>query len=221
MRPFLTGGEAFSSVWLVWKASLENLLLVARTETVLLSAAGKRKEWRKNECLFVVLTHLPPPLFTPRLGRFPFNAMAASRVDLVGPRGRIWNQKPSIAKSGHISTVRSLKSASNSDAKPRKLTTSVFNDSGSLLAAADSTGNVTAFMVTKNRYSVAQRMGKGVVTMAFSPLRKNELVVAMADRSIKCFDVETKREFGSLDKKVGDGGGREGEREWSREERRL
>ena len=62
----------------------------------------------------------------------------------------------------------------------------------------DTNGQLIAFYLQQNRYAAIKRSGARAVAIAFSPRRRSELFVALADGTIECMDTASKQVVGSL-----------------------
>ncbi|NXX75101.1 TBC31 protein, partial [Urocolius indicus] len=67
-----------------------------------------------------------------------------------------------------------------------------FDSSGDSLLAGDHQGNIYVFDLNGNRFKLVQRTMQACTALAFNLHRKTEFLVALADYSVKCFDIETK-----------------------------
>ncbi|KFZ68140.1 TBC1 domain family member 31, partial [Podiceps cristatus] len=67
-----------------------------------------------------------------------------------------------------------------------------FDCSGDSLLAGDHQGNIYVFDLNGNRFNLVQRTMQACTALAFNLRRNREFLVALADYSVKCFDIETK-----------------------------
>ncbi|NWW87229.1 TBC31 protein, partial [Rhynochetos jubatus] len=112
--------------------------------------------------------------------------------DLGGrQQGPIWHRKPSpVARRGVI--VNIIHGVKGYHSKTIRFLNVAFDSSGDSLLAGDQQGNIYAFYLNGNRFSLVQRTMQACTALAFNLRRKTEFLVALADYSIKCFDTETK-----------------------------
>ena len=71
---------------------------------------------------------------------------------------------------------------------PVKLTIVEINQRGDMMATGDARGMFALFRLTKNRYTQLESLGCPVTSMAFSPLRRNELACGTRDGTVYVFD---------------------------------
>ncbi|XP_053874879.1 TBC1 domain family member 31 isoform X4 [Malaclemys terrapin pileata] len=106
-------------------------------------------------------------------------------------QGKLWHRKPApAAQQGVI--VNIIHSATGYHSKTIRFLNVAFDSSGDSLLAGDHQGNIYAFDLTGNRFSLVQRTTQACTALAFNLRRKTEYLVALADYSIKCFDTDTK-----------------------------
>uniref|UniRef100_A0A663DS13 TBC1 domain family member 31 n=1 Tax=Aquila chrysaetos chrysaetos TaxID=223781 RepID=A0A663DS13_AQUCH len=112
--------------------------------------------------------------------------------DLGGrQQGPIWHRKPSpAARRGVI--VNIIHSVKGYHSKTIRFLNVAFDSSGDSLLAGDHQGNIYVFDLNGNRFNLVQRTMQACTALAFNLRRKTEFLVALADYSIKCFDIETK-----------------------------
>ena len=67
-----------------------------------------------------------------------------------------------------------------------------------MLVTLDSHGQVVSFHLENNRYVAIRRKGVRIVAIAFSPVRRSELFMSLADGDIECMDIATKATVGTL-----------------------
>ncbi|OBS67011.1 hypothetical protein A6R68_04445, partial [Neotoma lepida] len=105
--------------------------------------------------------------------------------------GKIWHRKPSPATHDGI-IVNIVHSTSEYHPKTLRFLNVAFDGSGDSFIAGDHQGNIYAFDLHGNRFTLVQRTAQACTALAFSLRRKSEFLVALADYSIKCFDTVTK-----------------------------
>ncbi|XP_069636079.1 TBC1 domain family member 31 isoform X2 [Haliaeetus albicilla] len=112
--------------------------------------------------------------------------------DLGGrQQGPIWHRKPCpAARRGVI--VNIIHSVKGYHSKTIRFLNVAFDSSGDSLLAGDHQGNIYVFDLNGNRFNLVQRTMQACTALAFNLRRKTEFLVALADYSIKCFDIETK-----------------------------
>ncbi|KAM9644081.1 TBC1 domain family member 31 isoform 2-T2 [Morphnus guianensis] len=112
--------------------------------------------------------------------------------DLGGrQQGPIWHRKPGpAARRGVI--VNIIHSVKGYHSKTIRFLNVAFDSSGDSLLAGDHQGNIYVFDLNGNRFNLVQRTMQACTALAFNLRRKTEFLVALADYSIKCFDIETK-----------------------------
>ena len=66
------------------------------------------------------------------------------------------------------------------------------------LVTLDSNGQLVSLNLHNNRYTALRRKGIRAIAIAFSPLRRSELFVSLADGDIECIDIATKATVGTL-----------------------
>lgn len=81
---------------------------------------------------------------------------------------------------------------------PGPFTAVAFNSTGDELVTLDEHGQLVCFYLQHNRFAAIRRAGTRAVSIEFSPLRRTELYVALADGTIECVDTATKAVVGSL-----------------------
>ena len=143
--------------------------------------------------------------------------MPVNTVELNERQGRIWPSKPTVTASGVVSILQNSKPSikkSNLDKNtnenvaranitdvvkpPVKLSFVQFNQRGDAMATGDARGNVALFRLTKNRYVQLKNLGCPITSMAFSPLRKNELACGTRDGTVYIFDIDSQRLLATL-----------------------
>ncbi|XP_009074935.1 PREDICTED: TBC1 domain family member 31, partial [Acanthisitta chloris] len=88
--------------------------------------------------------------------------------------------------------VNIIHSGQGSHSRTIRFLNVAFDSSGDSLLAADQQGNIYVFDLIGNRFTLVQRTMQACTALAFNLRRKTEFLVALADNSIKCFDIETK-----------------------------
>ncbi|KAK3746386.1 hypothetical protein QZH41_018222 [Actinostola sp. cb2023] len=66
-----------------------------------------------------------------------------------------------------------------------------FNTLGEAFVATDHQGNLYLFDLTKNKFSLVHKIGTPSTALAFCLRRNNEVLVSLADYSLRCYDVES------------------------------
>ena len=107
--------------------------------------------------------------------------------------GRITLDKASATK---LSVENKLRPPTGRAAAP--LVAAAFSATGDELVTLDGHGQVMALHLQHGRYTSVRRQGARVVAMAFSPLRRSELYIALADGGIECVDTATQAQVGAL-----------------------
>ena len=113
--------------------------------------------------------------------------------------GRIWSSagRRGVRADGHVISLENALRTKGSKL-PGAIVAATFNVMGDVLATLDSNGQLIAFYLHQNRYSAVKRTGARAVAIAFSPHRRTELFVALADGTIDCIDTASKAVVGSL-----------------------
>ncbi|KAM5136864.1 TBC1 domain family member 31 isoform 1-T1 [Callospermophilus lateralis] len=105
--------------------------------------------------------------------------------------GKIWHRKPSpLTRDGII--VNIIRNTSDYHPKTLRFLNVAFDGSGDCLIAGDHQGNIYVFDLQSNRFNLVQRTTQACTALAFNLHRKSEFLVALADYSVKCFDIVTK-----------------------------
>ncbi|XP_061851401.1 TBC1 domain family member 31 isoform X2 [Colius striatus] len=111
----------------------------------------------------------------------------------VGGRlqGPIWHRKhgPEARRGVIVNIIHSVKGYHS---KTIRFLNVAFDSSGDSLLAGDHQGNIYVFDLNGNRFKLVQRTLQACTALAFNLHRKTEFLVALADYSVKCFDIETK-----------------------------
>ncbi|KAL9974989.1 hypothetical protein ACROYT_G012102 [Oculina patagonica] len=107
--------------------------------------------------------------------------------------GKIWQRKPSPSpEEGLIVCIsHSTSSAFSLQGRNIRFLRTAFNTSGEAFAAGDHQGNVFVFDLAKNRFSLIHKTGTPCTAISFCLRRKNEVLVALADNSLRCYDTES------------------------------
>ena len=100
------------------------------------------------------------------------------------------------AAKGGLTLENALRPPTGKPAGP--IVATAFSATGEELVTLDSHGQIVAFYLHLNRYVAVRRHGAKVVAMAFSPLRKSILYLALTDGSIEAIDVATRKIVGAL-----------------------
>ncbi|XP_067054665.1 TBC1 domain family member 31-like isoform X2 [Acropora muricata] len=101
--------------------------------------------------------------------------------------GKIWQRKPSPSpEEGLIVSIsHSASSAFSLHGRNIRFLRTAFNTTGEAFAAGDHQGNIFVFDLGKNR------TGTPCTAISFCLRRKNEVLVAFADNSLRCYDTES------------------------------
>ncbi|GAB1597767.1 TBC1 domain family member 31 [Argonauta hians] len=109
--------------------------------------------------------------------------------------GRIWHRKPSPSNQDGIIVQVCHSVLDSSVTYPcrtvRFLYTS-FDRSGEQFIAADHHGNIYAFNLNTNWFALVKKLKVPPTALAYSLKKKSEFLVATANYSLQCFDIETK-----------------------------
>ncbi|KAJ7360430.1 hypothetical protein OS493_015531 [Desmophyllum pertusum] len=107
--------------------------------------------------------------------------------------GKIWQRKPSPSpEEGLIVCVsHSTSSAFSLQGRNIRFLRTAFNTTGEAFAAGDHQGNIFVFDLAKNRFSLIHKTGTPCTAISFCLRRKNEVLVALADNSLRCYDTES------------------------------
>ncbi|XP_015780139.1 PREDICTED: TBC1 domain family member 31-like [Acropora digitifera] len=107
--------------------------------------------------------------------------------------GKIWQRKPSPSpEEGLIVSIsHSASSAFSLHGRNIRFLRTAFNTTGEAFAAGDHQGNIFVFDLGKNRFSLIHRTGTPCTAISFCLRRKNEVLVAFADNSLRCYDTES------------------------------
>ncbi|XP_073233564.1 TBC1 domain family member 31-like [Porites lutea] len=107
--------------------------------------------------------------------------------------GKIWQRKPSPSpEEGLIVSVsHSTTSAFSLQGRNIRFLRTAFNTTGEAFAAGDHQGNIFVFDLGKNRFSLIHKTGTPCTAISFCLRRKNEVLVALADNSLRCYDIES------------------------------
>ena len=117
-------------------------------------------------------------------------------VDSVA--GRIWTGRtPQPMADGFVlSLVNGI--VAPQDNAPALIVSACFNVAGELLATLDARGHISVFYLQANRFHRLQRAAPRAVAIAFSPLRRTELLVSLERGPIECIDVGTRAVVGCM-----------------------
>ena len=111
--------------------------------------------------------------------------------------GKLWGAPTPRAQSdGFVMSIKMGKTTPHKT--PGAISAASFSADGELLATLDAHGQVVVFHLSSNRYVTVRRGGVRGVGVAFSPLRRTELFVALADGTIECVDTASKKVLGSM-----------------------
>jgi hypothetical protein len=130
-------------------------------------------------------------------------------------KGRIWSQKPQPIHNGLMFTVVNNNESSNTQMnyhhhhnrnmngyhhQSSQLSNTLyafdlvtFDENGENLACVDKRGNLFVFKLVLNKYSLVRRIGTTVTSLQFSKLKNSELLVALKDNSIHCYNIGKRR----------------------------
>ncbi|XP_076006622.1 TBC1 domain family member 31 isoform X2 [Genypterus blacodes] len=102
--------------------------------------------------------------------------------------GKVWHRKPTPGKSVLVTVVRSAQQG-----KTVRFLQVSFDSTGDTFLAGDHHGNIYVFDISRNRFRLVQKVGQTCTALAFNLRRTTEFLVALADYTIKCFDIDTKQ----------------------------
>lgn len=85
--------------------------------------------------------------------------------------------------------VSNTKTGLTSQGQHTQFTRVAFGYHGNWFAAGDQQGNVFQFDLSKNRFKLVHKTGHSCTALATCVSRSNEILVAMADYSLRCIDV--------------------------------
>ncbi|XP_034466388.1 TBC1 domain family member 31 isoform X2 [Hippoglossus hippoglossus] len=102
--------------------------------------------------------------------------------------GNVWHRKPTAGKSVLVTVARTTQRG-----KTVRFLHVTFDIKGDSFLAGDHHGNIYVFDISRNRFRLVQKTGQACTALAFSLRRTTELLVALADYTIKCFDKDTKQ----------------------------
>ncbi|XP_053287821.1 TBC1 domain family member 31 isoform X3 [Pleuronectes platessa] len=102
--------------------------------------------------------------------------------------GNVWHRKPTAGKSVLVTVARTTQRG-----KTVRFLHVTFDPKGDSFLAGDHHGNIYVFDISRNRFRLVQKTGQACTALAFSLHRTTELLVALADYTIKCFDKDTKQ----------------------------
>nr|XP_019946572.1 PREDICTED: TBC1 domain family member 31 [Paralichthys olivaceus] len=102
--------------------------------------------------------------------------------------GNVWHRKPRAGKSVLVTVARTTQRG-----KTVRFLHVTFDTTGDSFLAGDHHGNIYVFDISRNRFRLVQKTGQACTALAFSLRRTTELIVALADYTIKCFDKDTKQ----------------------------
>ncbi|EDO35457.1 predicted protein [Nematostella vectensis] len=106
--------------------------------------------------------------------------------------GKLWQRKPSPSENGLLLSIcHTTSNAFSLQGRNIRFLHAAFNTLGEAFVAGDHQGNLYLFDLGKNKYSLVQKTGTPSTAIAFSLRRKNEVLVALADYSLRCYDVES------------------------------
>ncbi|XP_068723216.1 TBC1 domain family member 31-like [Montipora capricornis] len=107
--------------------------------------------------------------------------------------GKLWQRKPSPSPEEGlvVSICNSTSSAFSLQGRNIRFLRTTFNATGEAFAAGDHLGNIFVFDLGKNRFSLIHKAGTPCTAISFCLRRKNELLVAFADNSLRCYDTES------------------------------
>ena len=106
--------------------------------------------------------------------------------------GIIWHRKPvPQAPDALLSSIVHRQPSSTLHGRVVRLLRATFDSTGHRFAAGDQQGHVYVFDLARNRFSLVQRLGIPCTSLAFNIKRKTELLIALADYSVRCVDVES------------------------------
>lgn len=108
--------------------------------------------------------------------------------------GKIWHRKPTPSSDNGlmIQITNSQPSTLSHAGKNVRFLHSAFDNNGDSFVAGDHQGHIFLFDITKNRFSLVQKLGHPCTALAFDLRRKSEFLVGLSDYSLKCYDVDTK-----------------------------
>lgn len=113
--------------------------------------------------------------------------------------GRLWFRKLTPNEDGVLLAIsQSTTSALEPIKHCIRFTQLAFNSSGDAFVAGDQHGNIFVFYLSRNLFILLQKTGYPCTALAFSLCRKNEVLVASGDCSLRCYDTERKELVSSM-----------------------
>ena len=107
--------------------------------------------------------------------------------------GRLWFRKLSPNEDGLLLSIsQTMSSALASIKHCVRFTQLAFNSAGDSFIAGDQQGNIYIFYLTRNTFTLLTKTGIPCTALAFNLCRKNEVLVASGDCSLRCYDSERK-----------------------------
>ncbi|KAL8615313.1 hypothetical protein ACOMHN_038052 [Nucella lapillus] len=109
--------------------------------------------------------------------------------------GKIWHRKPTPSSDDGlmVTVTHSVPSSVPSSGRNVRFLHAAFDKSGDCFIAGDHYGNIFAFDLVRNRYTLVQKTGHPCTALAFSLRRASEFLVALSDYSLKCYDTEIRQ----------------------------
>lgn len=98
--------------------------------------------------------------------------------------GPIWSSRPSVTSTGLLSIVWNRKHRRSSTSTPL-FRDVAFAPSGLSLATVDARGHLVHFNLLHNRYYHVKHAGSPGVKLAYLPSKRDEVVVALEDGSVR------------------------------------
>lgn len=107
--------------------------------------------------------------------------------------GRLWFRKLSPNEDGLLLSIsQSTSSALASIKHCVRFTQLAFSSAGDSFVAGDQQGNIFIFYLSRNTFTLLTKTGSPCTALAFNLCRKNEVLVASGDCSLRCYDSERK-----------------------------
>lgn len=118
--------------------------------------------------------------------------------------GNVFNKKPDVGASGLLlEIVNSIKSTSTYAGGCLQKSDVIFvqvsvSSSGDLIVAGDIHGNIFAFNLLRNRFELVKHLSVPCSRLCASLKRKSEVLVALSDYSLRCYNVDTQEQLACL-----------------------
>ncbi|XP_062521814.1 TBC1 domain family member 31-like isoform X2 [Corticium candelabrum] len=121
-------------------------------------------------------------------------------LDICGKdSGIIWHRKPvPQASDALLTSIIHRQPSSTLYGRIVRLLRATFDSTGHRFAIGDQQGHIYVFDLSRNRFSLVQRLGTPCTTLTFNTKRKTELIIALADYSVRCVDIESGEMLGIM-----------------------